>query len=119
MRTNEDRVPIVASLALTLSVVALLVSFLAWRSVQPTSEVSPTPTVEPAVVIPDVTRMPVEEASQRLLSLGLQVGTIQHQFSTQAPGLVLVQSAGAGQALAPGTPVSLVVSAGPEPPKQP
>ncbi|MCX8064726.1 MAG: PASTA domain-containing protein [Candidatus Hydrogenedentes bacterium] len=67
-----------------------------------------------SVVVPDVTGMTIDEASEALLDAGLDLGAIAWQCSNQvSEGLVISQSPLGGQEVPYGTPVDLVLSEGP------
>lgn len=67
------------------------------------------------VVVPDVTRRTLTEATLLLEQARLRVGTVQEDFDDQAPrGTVVSQEPAPGSSLPRGTEVRLVVSRGPE-----
>lgn len=80
------------------------------------SQVSLTISLGPAPVsVPNVVGMTQSEAETLILSVGLQVGTVTTANSQTVPaGSVISQDPVAGTSVSVGTPVSLVVSLGPE-----
>ncbi len=65
------------------------------------------------VAVPDLTGLLQADAEAALMALGLAVGTVTTATSVTVPvGTVLSQNPAAGTSVAPGNPVSLVVSAG-------
>lgn len=83
----------------------------------PTPTPAPTPVPTPAVVIvPDVRSFAEADAVTALLDAGLALGDRLERFNaTYAAGIVARTDPAPGTAVAPGTPVSYVVSRGPEP----
>lgn len=64
---------------------------------------------------PDVVGMDQAAAEQQIQAQGFVVGNVTEEFSLEvAKGTVMKMDPGAGQSLAPETPISLTVSAGPE-----
>lgn len=64
---------------------------------------------------PDVVGMDQATAEQQIQAQGFVVGNVTEEFSLEvAKGTVMTMDPGAGQSLAPETPISLTVSAGPE-----
>jgi len=73
-----------------------------------------TPTT--LVPVPDVFSLPVDRARLVLEEAGLRLGTVRQAHDAAVPaGLVLEQNPRAGVAVAAGTAVDLIVSAGPPP----
>ncbi len=67
------------------------------------------------VLVPDVTRRPLSEATLLLEQNRLRVGTVKEDFDDQAPrGAVVSQEPAPGAQVVRGTAVHLVVSKGPE-----
>jgi beta-lactam-binding protein with PASTA domain len=57
----------------------------------------------------------LDQAQSTLTNAGLSLGTVGREFSEEPEGTVIDSSPPAGQDAAPGSPVNLVVSNGPEP----
>jgi beta-lactam-binding protein with PASTA domain len=72
-------------------------------------------TVEQQTIsVPDLTRLSLDQAAQKLTSQGLKAGRISRQpTDQQAPDTVLGQQPKAGENVAPGSAVSLVVATAP------
>lgn len=73
----------------------------------------------PAVTVPDVTGMNVNDATNRLVQSGLSVADITKESSSQPADTVLRMSPAAGTGVAKGTGIRLVVSQGPKPSSAP
>jgi hypothetical protein len=70
----------------------------------------------PLVAVPNVVSLTQSAATNAITSVGLIVGTITTVTSTTVPaGSVISQNPAAGTQIAPGSPVALVVSSGPQP----
>ncbi len=68
------------------------------------------------VAVPNVTGLPLAGAQATLTGAGLAVGPLTYVHSDSvAAGLVLIQAPPAGTEVAPGSPISLEISLGPEP----
>lgn len=71
----------------------------------------------PAIIVPDVVRIPQGEAQGLIVNAGLIVGNISQQYDETIPeGNVISQNPGAREQRPPGTAVNLVISRGPESP---
>ncbi len=67
------------------------------------------------VKVPPMIGQTQDQAQSTLTNAGLSLGTVGREFSEEPEGTVIDSSPPAGQDAAPGSPVNLVVSKGPEP----
>ena len=76
---------------------------------------APDPTAEEPLAVPDFSSVGVEEATRALAAAGCSVAGTTEVPSPEPAGTVLGTDPPVGTAVEPGTPVTLVVSAGPSP----
>ena len=72
-------------------------------------------TEAPAVPVPELRGQTTEQGQASLARVGLTLGNMTRQASSEEPGIIVDSDPPAGAALAPGQPVNLVVSSGPAP----
>lgn len=70
---------------------------------------------EPLAEVPQLVGYDVDTAQRLLTAAGLELGSVTEQPAALARGQVVAQDPEAGSTLAPGAPISVVISAGPAP----